>query len=433
MEEYPIFQKQWKKGINTLDVVYPNKYYGGVYSLAPLIVYNIVNQRKNWLCKRIFLDRGEITSKLVGFTFQYEMDYFNFFRMLRKFNIPLERNKRDEIIFAGGPCVNANHKTLSRYIDFFFLGDCEETISYVLDAYDKDGNKKRFLEAISSIKGIFVPEIKERDEPSFVENLDSAPYPLYQPFPNSADKKFVFGRVFMLEIERGCPFSCKFCLMPIHKKLHYRSFEKIKDIIDKGIVLNKRDKVIVYSASFTNPERKKILKYLVNKKLQFSVPSLNVEVVDEELLKLIKQGGQKTLTVAPEANERIRLQLGKFASDDKFFSFAEKASKLGFEGLKSYFMVGLPGQSTKDLEEMVSFIKRLKEIFPKLYVSINPFVPKPKTVLGQHRFDKRELKKQASFLKKELAKISIRFKMASINNYFKQWKLAHAESLGVAA
>lgn len=429
MQEFPLFPKQWKKGINTVDIVYPNKYYGGVYSLGPLILYNIINKRENWLCNRVFLDHGEIKSSLVGFTLQYELDYYNFLAMLKKAKISLDKEKREQLIFAGGPCANSNPFTLSRYVDFFILGDCEETIQKVLDAYEHKNGKKEFLNEIAKIKGVFVPGISEYDEPSFVESLDSVDYPLYQPFPEKVDKSFVFGKVFMLEIERGCPFSCKFCLMPaFYRKVEYRSIEKLKEIIDQGIALNKRKKVITYSPSFTHPKGKEVLKYLLEKGLEFSVPSIKVEVADEEMLKLVRQGGQKTVTVAPEANQEVRYSLGKIVSDEKFFNFAEMASKIGFEGIKYYFMIGIPGQEKKDLEEMVLFIKKLKSIFPKTYISINPFVPKPKAAFGGHPFDKKAVKEHASFLRKELGKLGIRFKLSGISNSIKEWKLANAKN-----
>ena len=82
--EFPKIEKKWKKGINALNIIYPNKYYGGVYNLAVLIVYNLVNSYKNWICNRVFLDRGKINTKLFGFTFQYELDYYNFLKILKE-------------------------------------------------------------------------------------------------------------------------------------------------------------------------------------------------------------------------------------------------------------------------------------------------------------------------------------------------------------
>lgn len=427
MTESPIYQKSWKKGIKTLAIVYPNLYYGGVYCLGPLIIYNIVNQKEGWLCERQFLDKNNLKNfDFIGFTFQYELDYYNFFKILKENNIPLKK-PRKQIIFAGGPCINTNYKPLSAYIDFFIMGECEEVLPKVLDNY----GKKDFLEEISKIQGVFVPGISKETSTAIIEDLDKVSYPLIQPFPEEIDKSFVFGKVFMLETERGCPFSCHFCpISQIHKKTKYRSLESIKEIIDKGIAINKRDKVVIYSPSFSHPKRKEILKYLIEKNLRFSIPSIKVETIDEELLTLIKKGGQKTLTIAPECNESLRPSLNKPIPDEKFFQFVELANKLNFETIKLYFMIGLPNQTQKDLEEMIIFIRKVKNLFKKrTYISINPFVPKPKTAFSQHKFDKKTVKQQAIYIKKELNKIGIKYKIPNINTSYLEWKLAFSNGL----
>ena len=100
--EFPLIQKTWKKGINQLDIVYPNKKFGGAYNLGVLIIYNLVNNIPNWMCNRVFLDEGKISSNLIGFTFQYEPDYFNIKGMLAKSGIAVEKSERKQILFAGG-------------------------------------------------------------------------------------------------------------------------------------------------------------------------------------------------------------------------------------------------------------------------------------------------------------------------------------------
>ncbi|MFH0751977.1 MAG: radical SAM protein [archaeon] len=428
--ESPLIEKKWKKGMHSLDIVYPNLYSGGIYCLAPTIVYNIVQNIDNWICNRVFLDKGEIKSKLIGFTLQYEPDYYNVLKILKKNNISLSKN-REEILFAGGPCVNANHKTMEDYFDFFFLGEAEETLLKVLDEYEKNQDKKTFLKKISNIIGVYVPGISKNITKAVIGDLDKIPYPFYQPMPNEG--KLLFGKVFILEIERGCPFKCHFCALPnFHPKQNHRSLEKIKEIIDSGLKINKRNKVIIYSPSFSHPKRKEILKYLLEKKVEFSVPSIKVELVDEELLKLISKGGQRTLTVAPECNEKLRGSIGKPMKDELFFNFAKMTNKQPFKTIKLYFMIGLPNQEEKDLKEMVEFIKEMKKISRhKVYASINPFIPKPGTKLADTKFDKIKVKKHAAYLKKELGKLGIRLKLASLSNYHKQWLLGKADKLPI--
>jgi len=416
--------------IKNIDIAYPNLKQGGVYCLAPLIFYNIANNTKNWNCNLVYLDEGNLRSRLIGFTLQYELDYYNVFDMLNKNRIPLSRSRK-QIVFAGGPVINNNPHTMEDFFDFLVLGEGEEIFPKILKIYESSKSKDDFLRKISAERGVYVPGINEPSY-SYSDNLDDLPYPLEQPLPKDAHntRKYVFGESFILEIERGCPFMCKFCPMPsFYQKVKHRSLEKIKEIVDAGIRINKRTKVVIYSASFVHPERKRILKYLLSKNLSFSVPSLKAELVDQELMSLIARGGQKTITLAPECNERLRKKIAKMTGDRAFLDAVKYANNSGIRHLKLYFMIGLPGQARKDLEETVKLIKKLKTEFAgRTYVSVNPFVPKPNTAFAGHKFDKSEIKQQAKFLKTELSKLNIRHKIASIATAEKIWKIAHAKT-----
>ncbi len=417
--EFPTINKSWKKDTNSLAIVYPNLYYGGVYCLAPLIFYNIVNQKPNWICKRSFLDKEENLKNfnMVGFTVQYELDIKNIIKIIKKHEI------ENKILFAGGPCVNLNLKPLEEFIDFFVLGEVEELLEIILKTYEENKEKEKFLKRIADIEGIFVPKYSKKTTQAKIKDLNKVLYPLIQPLPLKLDKKFVFGKSFLLETERGCPFDCKFCPINSFYKITYRSLKNIKEIIDQGIKINKRDKVIIYSPSFSHPQRKDILQYLIKKNLKFSVPSLRVEFVDEELLTLIKKGGQKTLTIAPECGFTLRKSIGKFTSDEQIINFAKIASKLNFKTLKIYFMIGLPGQDKNDLDEIIELVNKLKLNFRnKIYPSINSFVPKPKTPFQNHKFDKKILKQQMGYLKKNLR---IKAKFSNIQTSYLEWKISN--------
>ncbi len=430
--EFPKIEKKWKKGINALNIIYPNKYYGGVYNLAVLIVYNLVNSYKNWICNRVFLDRGKINTKLFGFTFQYELDYYNFLKILKENRIEKNKHLRKEIIFAGGPCINSNPFFLKEYVDFFVLGDAEAIVPKLINSYEEEQKKENFLERIAKIEGVFVPEISKRIRYKFIEDLSKTKYPIYQPMPLNIDKRFVFGKSFLLEIERGCPFRCKFCTLPsYYKNVRKRNFEVLKKIIEDGINLNRRKKVVIYSASFVHKDREKILNYLLEKNLEFSIPSLRVENTNANILGLIRKGGQTTLTIAPECDEELRQEIGKKVSDEKYFKFAKIASKLGFKKIKMYFMIGLPNQTDKEILEMVKFIKNFKREFKKIYVSVNPFVPKPRTLFEDYKMDKKTLEKQRKILIREFSFIGIKYKIKSVSSSLKEWKLAFRNYISV--
>ncbi|RME55270.1 radical SAM protein [Candidatus Woesearchaeota archaeon] len=424
--EFPVITKKWGKSIHKLDIVYPNLYYGGVYSLAMLIFYNYVNSLNNWQCNRVYLDKGKLSAKLIGFTLNYELDYMNVIKILKLNKLPLTKD-RDEILFAGGNCVTSNPEIYSELFDFLFLGEVEESLAKILDIYEKFKDKPTFLEKIKDIPGVYVPGKTKHKTYGIVKDLDKIIYPLYQPLPKILSKEFVFGSSFILETERGCPYKCKFCMLgSLSKSVRQRSLKKIKGIIDKGTKLNKRDKVIIYAPSFVHKDRKEILRYMLSKGLTFSVPSIKAETVDEEFISLVVQGGQKTLTLAPECNESLRFKIKKLVKDETFFKVVDYANKYKVKKLKYYFLLGLPGQTMNDLKETVELIKSLKTKFKgQTYVSFNPLVGKPMTEFSGIVFDKKKIKTQALYLKKELSKIGVKIKIPSVSSSEKEYKLAN--------
>ena len=237
--------------------------------------------------------------------------------------------------------------------------------------------------------------------------------------PLKTDKKFTFGKCFILETERSCPYSCYFCAIPkMYSSTKIRSLKKIKEIIDSGIKINKRDKVIIYAPSFIHPEKKEILQYLIDKSLNFSVPSLRAELIDEETLDLIKKGNQKTLTIAPECNESLRFKINKPVKDSIYLDFIKLAKAKGFN-IKLYLLVGLPNQTKQDLDETIEFINKADS-----YCSINPFIPKQKTQFQNHTFNKKEIKHQLGYMRK---RIKTRIKIPNINQSYLEYKLSNQQ------
>ncbi|MSR85937.1 radical SAM protein [Candidatus Woesearchaeota archaeon] len=401
----------YRKTKYTLDIVFPNKMYGGVYSLGPLIIYNLVNQRKDWYCERIFLDHGKITAPLVGFSLQYELDVAKAIAMKPK----------SGFTFAGGPVVELHTQVVAQHFDFVILGDIEAVLPSVLELYEKDQN--HFLRNIQKIKGVYVYG-KNTLTRAEVKDIDSVSYPLVQPFPDSIDEDYVFGKCFILETERGCPFKCHFCAIPqfYEGKMKFHSLDYLKKTIDEGLRINNVQKVVIYSPSFVHPQRKELLQYLLEKKVRVSLPSIKAEHMDLETLKLIKACGQKSLTIAPECGERLRFTINKKVKDEQYFQFVEFCNQAQIEKLKIYMMIGLPGMTTEDIQEMSSFLIAMKKQFQgKMSLSINYFVSKPGTVFAQEKFDKKKLKEQEKILSKTLT--SFKVKMPKLATSYKEWVL----------
>ncbi|HBQ27293.1 MAG TPA: B12-binding domain-containing radical SAM protein, partial [Syntrophomonas sp.] len=94
-----------------------------------------------------------------------------------------------------------------------------------------------------------------------------------------------------------------------------------------------------------------------------------------------------TLTLAPEAGtQRLRDIINKNISDEQLFSAVEAAFKSGWNSLKLYFMIGLPGETEADLDGTIELIRKVKAIGDQysrrpveIRASLASFVPKAHT------------------------------------------------------
>jgi radical SAM superfamily enzyme YgiQ (UPF0313 family) len=144
------------------------------------------------------------------------------------------------------------------------------------------------------------------------------------------------------------------------------------------------DKVALLASGFTDHSGLvPLLTQIINHGHQLSVPSLRADLPDTDILPLIFQGGQRTLTFAPEAgSEQLRTLIGKSISDDTFLQTFQSAIDVGFSQFKLYFMIGLPNETDEDIQAIHDFCIRLLMLTDKshrIHVSVAPFIPKPHT------------------------------------------------------
>ena len=134
----------------------------------------------------------------------------------------------------------------------------------------------------------------------------------------------------------------------------------------------------------------KLREYFQDKYVGLSLPSLRVDQqlkLLPELLTSVRKGG---LTVAVEAaSERLREIINKPLRGEDLFAAAEAAYRAGWQRLKLYFMVGLPGETEEDIKNIVELSFQLaklrKQIDGKtgqINVTISWLVPKPHTPFG---------------------------------------------------
>ena len=399
-------------------------------SLGFLTIFQMLDLDKEISIERIYSDSKTtyIPSNQVdcmGFSISFEIDILTVIKMLKKYEIPLkasERKENDPIIFAGGPVLMSNPLPYEEFFDFISIG--EKTA--LKDAFKVLKKKNKYsrdelLKELSKVKGIYVPKYK-KDKIEIIrdEIIDT---PVYTPI--LSDKSF-FKDTFVIELERGCPKMCNFCLASwLNVPVRFVNYEKIIEAIDFGLAhTNKIALLGAYVAG--HPRFDDILAHIAEKfkenPMELSISSLRADLTDIELVKTLVNCGQKTATIAIEAaSQRLRDFIGKDLNEQQILNTVKICKQGGLKGLKIYAMIGLPTETDKDIEAFVELAKKMKDEIKKtkgnfeITFSTSSFIPKAHTPFEKtEREDKKTLENKINYLKKNLHKLGVNFRAPSI-------------------
>lgn len=406
---------------------YPDVYEVGMSNLGIRILYDILNNIKGVACERFFApgpdfekilrDSGTslftLESKkplkyfdFVGFSISSELNYTNVLNLLSLADIPIysfDRTESDPLIVAGGNC-SFHPEALSDFIDIWIIGEAEQAIIEVVEAYRnlKGLKRNQILRGLSTIPGVYVPVlyqtendgtiVDENCQPALIEkrvirNLENAPFPVKWIMPLC---EIIHDRI-SIEIMRGCPQSCLFCQGGFcWKPVRKRSAKKVVELGLESYKNSGYEEISLLSFSAADhPEIEKIVLDLVEKfketNVAISFPSLRIDSFSFHLASKISQVRRTGLTFAPETGETLRSFIGKQISDDKLLSLAEQAKKSAWKQIKLYFILGLPFETDETILEIENLIREISRI---IYVkcSFNVFIPKPHTPFQWERF-----------------------------------------------
>lgn len=282
-------------------------------------------------------------------------------------------------LLVGGPHVILNWRELVRepFFDILFVGEGEEMISTVSSLLVKN-------EPIENIPGVVTKRNFNDFTPSnypLVCNLDSLPFPDYEPFPENVKKTIQTG--YPLVTSRGCVYQCTYCSVPNISGRRFRKrsagniIEELKCAQEKyGIAAFE---IIDDLFNLDIGHCKDICRALIDADLgmNWSCPNgLRADRVDRELAELMFNSGCQSVIVGVEsADESILKAVNKGETIDDIKCgiriFQEKGINVG-----GYFIIGLPGDSFELEKQSVEFAK---DMF--IDAHFNMLVPYPGTEL----------------------------------------------------
>jgi len=452
--------KPWGAATVRWVLSYPEIYEVGASNLGHIILYNILNALPEQLCDRAYLPAADLAQKLrashtplfavesrralgdfdlVGFSLSYELGATNILEMLDLAGLPLtwaERQQADlreiPLIFAGGQTATSNPEPYADFFDFFALGDGEELlpeIGLVVAEGKRAGlSRQALLLDLAQVPGVYVPQFYDRqpdgavrpnrpDVPERILRRVATPLPAYAiglvPYVETVHDRLT------VEIRRGCTRGCRFCQPGmLTRPARDVAPEAVIEAIETGMKATGYNEFSLLSLSCSDYLALPAVGVEIKNRLQqdnisLSLPSQRVDRFDENIAHILGGTRQSGLTFAPEAGtQRLRDIINKGLTNEELLRGVKTAYEQGWDKVKLYFMIGLPGETDEDvlgIAETIRWLKRecwIKGRKPLNFnLTISNFTPKPHTPFQWHAVSTAEFERKQAMLKAEFRTI----------------------------
>ncbi len=457
--------KPWSEADVRWVLTYPEVYEVGASNLGHIILYSILNAQPRQLCDRAYLPAADLATKLaaaemplfavesrrslpdfdiLGFSLAYELGATNILEMLTLAHVPLTAKERDAegpwnvetgswpLIFAGGQTATSNPEPYADFRHFVAMGDGEELlpeIGLVIEEGKAAGlTREELLLDLAQVPGVYVPRFYDMaadgsvhpnrlDVPARVLRRVATPMPHYAiglvPYVETVHDRLT------VEIRRGCTRGCRFC-QPGMLTRPARDVDttEVVDAIEKGMRATGYNEFSLLSLSCSDylalpAVGLEVKNRLKDDNISLSLPSQRVDRFDKNIANILGGTRQTGLTFAPEAGtQRMRDIINKGLTNEELLRGVKTAYEQGWERVKLYFMIGLPGETDADvlgIAETVRWLQqecRQKGRKPlKVNLTISNFTPKPHTPFQWHSVSTSEFLRKQELLGAEFQKM----------------------------
>lgn len=386
----------------TVALTYPSPYGAGMSSLGFQRIYRAIQETPGMAAERAFLDddadgnillQGEALTyeslraltefPVVATSVAYELEIAGLLRILEASGIPPERTLRSDqhpFVLGGGPLTFSNPLPLAPFVDALIMGEAEVLVIEVLKVIEGAASRREALDTLAGMPHVFVPSIHGSVLPSSAK-VDNTVLPAWAPIRSP---HMVLRDMFLIETERGCSRTCTYCVMrrSTNGGMRLASRERIMELIPPDA----KRVGLVGAAVSDHPKIVSIVNELADSGREVGLSSLRPDRLSEEFVAALKRAGTKTLTTAMDGpSERMREKLERKAKVKHLERCADNARSQGMERMKLYLMIGLPGETSEDIDECVRFTTELSKRIP-ISLGIAPFCSKRNTPMDGEGF-----------------------------------------------
>lgn len=282
----------------------------------------------------------------------------------------------DIITVMGGslPSIFAEQIMQNKAVDYLFRGEADLSFSAFIDRLDSGKD-------FSSVKGLVYRKNGDiiKNEINLEFDLDKIAIPDYESIKIREYIKHgysyggLYGKSAPIWVTRGCPYACSFCsASQINgKKIRHHSVRYVVDWIDH-LYQNfdiRQFAIIDDNFTFVKEYAKDFCETIINlvkdghfkEKIYFATPNgIRMDRVDDEMLDLMKKAGWKSVTVAPESGSRKTLKRMRKDLDPDIVPEVTRRIKAAGLDVRTFFLVGYPGETADDIEQTIRLIRRCK-------------------------------------------------------------------------
>ena len=290
----------------------------------------------------------------------YEPDFVGFsmftanFPAVKNVSQLLKERSPDTKIVVGGPHVSLAKEAVleeAEHVDFAVYGEGEYTFLEFVQG-----------KPLGEIEGLCYREndrvVVNRERP-FIENLDELPFPQstsFYPSTHRLIKHFVIT-------SRGCPNRCSFCASPVlwKRRVRFRTVDNVmaelRELKEQGFgYIQFQDDTF----TFNKKRLMALLDGMAREKMGFSwTCDTRLSCLDAEVLGKMKDAGCIRVKVGVESgNREILGKINKGITPELVMEKIKLIKEFGL-GVTTYFMIGFPGETDREVKETLELAKKI--------------------------------------------------------------------------
>ena len=292
----------------------------------------------------------------------------------------------------------------NKMVDYIIRGEPEFTLKEMFIRLRKKGS-------LDDVKGLAWRKgglIVDNGISPTIENLDSLPFADRDLIPeadyfNPLIKKTPYTT---MNTSRGCPFPCIYCScgQTYGKRFRARSAKNVVDEIELCVRRYGIKEVFFRDEEFTLDKKRvqDICRQIIDRDLKVGwICNSRIDTLDDKTLNLMRRSGCHMIKLGIESgSDKMLKSMKKCITVETIKRNFALIKKNKIEAL-AHFIIGLPGETKKTLEETRNLVFELEPD----YVSFNIAVPFPGTELFETYKDKLKGKKMSDYdLEKSVVK-----------------------------